>query len=186
MTIRPAQLTDASATVRLLFNAIKDIGYQLTGGVTEQEVIERLTSFYEQKGNRFSYTNYLIKEMNEQAAGMILCYHGSQAETIDKPIIDQLRRMKNEPNLTIDKEADEDEYYIDALAVSPEWGGRGFGTELITAAEQHARQLGYKKIALNVEQYNERAVSLYKKLGYATDKETQINKKTYYHMIKSV
>ncbi|NOU96375.1 GNAT family N-acetyltransferase [Paenibacillus sp. LMG 31456] len=186
MTTRPAQLTDAQAAVQLLFDAIKDIGYQLTGGVTEQEVIERLTSFYMEEGNRFSYTNLLVKEMNGQAVGMILCYHGSQASTIDKPIIEQLRRIKNDPSLTIDKEADEDEYYIDALAVSSEWGGRGFGTELIAAAEQHARQLGYYKIALNVEQYNERAVSLYKKLGYVTDKETQINKKTYYHMIKSI
>jgi ribosomal protein S18 acetylase RimI-like enzyme len=186
MTIRPAQPNDAQAVVHLLFDAIKDIGYQLTGGETEQEVLERLTDFYQKEGNRFSYTNILVKEADLRVAGMILIYHGSQADTIDKPIIERLRLIKNDPSLTIDKEADEDEYYIDALAVAPEWGGRGFGTELIAAAEQRGHQLGYHKMALNVELYNERACSLYKKLGYVTDKETQINKKTYLHMVKNI
>ncbi|CAG7636466.1 GNAT family N-acetyltransferase [Paenibacillus allorhizosphaerae] len=184
MSIRPAQPADASAVVRLLFDAIKDIGYQLTGAATEQEVVDGLTYFFEREGNRFSYTNVLVKEAEGEAAGMILCYHGSHAETIDKPIVDRLRLVRNDPSITIDKEADEDEYYIDALAVSSEWGGRGFGTELIRAAEAHGRQLGYGKIALNVEEYNERARSLYGKLGYTADKQTIINKKTYVHMIK--
>lgn len=186
MTIRQAQPADAPSVVRLLFDAIKDIGFQLTGAATEQEVIDRLTNFFVQEGNRFSSNQFLVKIADGETAGMILCYHGSDAETIDRPILDELRRITNDPTLTIDKEADEDEYYIDALAVSPEWGGRGIGTELIQAAEQHAQQRGYGKIALNVEQYNERACSLYKKLGYVTDKETIINKKTYFHMIKSL
>lgn len=186
MTIRQAQPADAPAAVRLLFDAIKDIGYQLTGAATGQEVIERLTMFFEQEGNRFSCNQFLVKVEDDEVAGMILCYHGSDAEMLDRPILEQLRRVSNDSTLTIDKEADEDEYYIDALSVSPKWGGRGFGTELIHAAERRARQSGYDKIALNVEQYNERACSLYKKLGYMTDKETQINKKTYYHMIKRI
>lgn len=186
MTIRQAQPADANSTVRLLFDAIKDVGYQLTGAATEQEVIERLTRFFITEGNRFSYNQYLVKEAEGEVAGMILCYHGSQAEAIDRPILEQLHRVTGNSALTIDKEADEGEYYIDALSVSPKWGGRGFGSELIEAAERRARESGYDKIALNVEQYNERAHSLYKKLGYITDKETQINKKTYYHMVKSV
>ncbi|NOV02275.1 GNAT family N-acetyltransferase [Paenibacillus planticolens] len=184
MSIRYAQPQDAPAVIQLLFDAIQDIGYQLTGAATQDEVLDTLQQFYRQEGNRFSYTNVLVKEEAGQVAGMILCYHGSEAAAIDKPIRDKLRRLKNDPHLTLDKEADEDEYYIDALAVSPASGGRGFGTELIRAAEQQAIQRGYSKIALNVEQYNERACSLYKKLGYSADKETIINKKTFYHMIK--
>ncbi|WP_028551392.1 GNAT family N-acetyltransferase [Paenibacillus sp. UNC451MF] len=184
--IRLAQPADAPAAVKLIYQAIKDIGFQLTGAETEQEVLERLTRFFQTEGNRFSYTNLLVKVVDSEVAGMILCYHGSQAEEIDSPILEQLRLIKKDPGLTLDKEADDDEYYIDALAVFPEWGGRGFGTELIHAAEEHGRQLGYDKIALNVEQYNEKACALYKKLGYAADKETEINKHTYFHMIKKL
>jgi len=186
MTIRTARPADAPATVRLLLDAIKDIGYQLTGGTTEYEVLDRLTHFFITEGNRFSSPLFLLKEAEGEVAGMILCYHGSQADELDMPILEQLRQYKNDPSLTIDKEADIDEYYIDALSVSPKWGGRGFGTELIQAAEQHGRQLGYDKIALNVEQYNDRAFSLYKKLGYVSDKETRINGNTFYHMVKSL
>ncbi|MBE1443658.1 GNAT family N-acetyltransferase [Paenibacillus sp. OAS669] len=182
--IRLAQPADAPAAAALIYQAIKDIGFQLMGADTEQEVLERLTQFFQTEGNRFSYSNLLVKEIDGVVAGMILCYHGSDAETIDRPILEQLRSLKNDPNLSLDKEADEDEYYIDALAVFPEWGGRGIGTELIRAAEEHGRQLGYDKIALNVEQYNEKACALYKKLGYEADKNTVINGHTYFHMVK--
>lgn len=184
MSIRPARPADAPAVARLLLDAIQDIGYQLTGADTEQEVLEALAHWFEREGNRFSYTNVLVKEAEGEPAGIILCYHGSHAAAIDRPIIERLRLLHGEPSITIDKEADEDEYYIDALSVASRWGGRGFGTELIRAAEAHGQQLGYSKIALNVEAYNERARALYSKLGYTADKETIINKKTYFHMTK--
>lgn len=184
--IRLAQPTDAPAAVNLIYQAIKDIGFQLTGADTEQGVLEQLMRFFQSEGNRFSYDNLLVKIVEDEVAGMILCYHGSQAETIDRPILERLRALKNDSALTLDKEADEDEYYIDALAVFPQWGGRGFGTELIHAAEEHGRQLGYDKIALNVEQLNEKACALYQRLGYEADKEIEINQHKYFHMIKQL
>ncbi|OXM83578.1 GNAT family N-acetyltransferase [Paenibacillus rigui] len=182
--IRPATPEDAAATVPLILDAIQDIGYQLTGAATHEEAVERLTYFFTREGNRLSYEHVLVKVLDRQIAGMILCYHGQHAKAIDQPLLDRLHELLPDREAVLDQEADEDEYYIDALAVSPQWKGRGIGTELISAAEQAARQQCYCKIALNVEQSNTRAQALYQRLGYETDKHRTIHGKRYDHMVK--
>lgn len=184
MTLRQAVPADAVEVVPLLLDAIQDIGYQLTGASTEEEVKERLAYFFTREGNRLSHKHVLVKELDGKAAGMILCYHGQQAEAIDKPLLERLRELNPGAAVALDKEAEADEYYIDALAVSPAWKGRGIGTELIAAAEQYAKRQGFMKIALNVEQSNTRARALYQRLGYQTDKLTTIHGKPYDHMVK--
>ena len=184
MTIRRATNQDAQAVAKLILLAIKDIGYKLTGKQTEAEVLEQLKQFYKRAGNRFSKDLFLLKENGQDIAGMILCYHGSEEERLNQPIIAHLVQHEGIENVQIDQEAEEDEYYIDALAVSPVYQGRGYATQLFAAAEQQAIHLNYHKIALNVDQTNEKAMMLYQKLGYETDKEITINGRPYWHMSK--
>lgn len=184
MTIRMATNSDATAIASLILLAIQDIGYQLTGKRTEAEVLEQLIRFYEAEGNRFSKNLILVKEIEMNIAGMILCYHGSQADLLYEPIIKHLTELEGIEDVQIDQEADVDEYYIDALAVNPVYRGRGYAKQLLAAAEQRALQLSYHKIALNVDQTNEKALLLYQRLGYAADKEITIHDRPYWHMSK--
>ena len=183
MTIRMVTDQDAAAVAELILLAIQDIGYQLTGKRTEAEVLEQLRRFYVQEGNRFSKDLILVKENGKNIAGMILCYHGSQADYLNEPIIKHLK-LEGIGAVQIDKEADEDEYYIDALAVFPVYQGMGYAKQLFEAAEQRALQFNYPKIALNVDQSKKKAFQLYQKLGYAADKEISINGRSYWHMSK--
>jgi GNAT superfamily N-acetyltransferase len=56
---------------------------------------------------------------------------------------------------------------LDHLEVPGPFQGRGIGTTLIRAAEDHARQLGHERIALGVGLDNSNARRLYERLGYA-------------------
>jgi GNAT superfamily N-acetyltransferase len=56
---------------------------------------------------------------------------------------------------------------LDHLEVPGPFQGRGIGTALIRAAEDHARQLGHGRIALGVGVGNANARRLYERLGYA-------------------
>jgi GNAT superfamily N-acetyltransferase len=56
---------------------------------------------------------------------------------------------------------------LDHLEVPGPFQRRGIGTALIRAAEDHARRLGYERIALGVGLDNPRARRLYERLGYA-------------------
>ncbi|NEW07930.1 GNAT family N-acetyltransferase [Paenibacillus sp. SYP-B3998] len=184
MTLRPARKSDASEASVLMFDAIEDIAYALTGAEKEEEILPGLALWFVQEGNRLSYQHMLVKEVDQHVVGFILCYHGSEAETIDRPIQERLRQLKNDPSIVVEKEADEDEYYIDSLAVSPGHAGKGIATDLIKAAEEQASRHGYRKIGLIVTIDNKRALDLYKRLGYTLNGEKVIHHSPYYHMVK--
>jgi len=184
MTIRQAGSGDTAALARLILLAIQDIAYQLTGEDDEGDVLRRLEAFIDAEDNRFSRSCILALEEDGRPVGMILCYHGGDAERLYEPVLEHLRRKGGDPSVTIDDEADEDEYYIDAIAVDPSHQGKGYAKRLIAAAEGRAKELGCDKIALNVDQTNEGAHALYVKLGYHADKEIPIHGKPYWHMVK--
>jgi ribosomal protein S18 acetylase RimI-like enzyme len=62
---------------------------------------------------------------------------------------------------------DDDELYIQALAVYPEYRGRRVSSALLAHAFAHARQLNLPKVSLLAETPNEHAISIYKKYGFS-------------------
>ncbi len=186
MTIRSARPQDAVAAARLLYDALHDVAHRLTGEESEENAIEVLEQYFRAEEGRLSYRQSAVKEIDGEVAGIIVAYGGDQAAELDRPILDRLRKLKNDPSVTLDQEADEDEYYIDTLSVSPQFGGKGIGSALILHAENRAKELKYNKIALAVVTDNHRAHSLYDRKGYKTDKDIMINGHVYHHMVKPV
>ncbi|WP_054956525.1 GNAT family N-acetyltransferase [Paenibacillus dakarensis] len=184
MNIRPAVKEDAQAAARLLYDALHDIAHQLTGQESEEDALRDLAFYFEQEEGRLSYHQCLVSEVDGKAAGLIVTYGGDEAKELDRPMVERLRELKNDPSFTLDKEADEDEFYIDTLSVSSSYKGMGIGSALIRAAEARAKERGYGKIALAVVTGNKRAYSLYLRTGYEVDKEIIINKHVYFHMVK--
>jgi len=184
MTIRQAVREDAKQAARLLYDALHDVAHQLTGEEKEEDAVTVLEQYFAADNGRLSHKQAIVKEADGEVAGVVVAYGGDQIHELDRPMLERLRKLKNDPTLKLDKESDEDEYYIDTLSVSPKFGGQGIGTKLIHAAEEKARERGYGKIAMAVVTDNTRAYSLYLHLGYEVDKEITINGHVYYHMVK--
>jgi RimJ/RimL family protein N-acetyltransferase len=55
------------------------------------------------------------------------------------------------------------------MAVARDWRGRGVGTALIAAAIEWARERGLHKLSLSVFAHNERAIGLYRKVGFVEE-----------------
>lgn len=55
---------------------------------------------------------------------------------------------------------------VEAVAVLPEWRGRGVGRRMMMEALQQARAAGRRRVALYVVEGNEPAVRLYRSLGF--------------------
>ena len=187
MSIRPARPSDYHAAARLIQSALDEITSNFSGEEDREDNPDRyvwLEDLFQQIGNRFSYQQILVKEVEDQVVGIILLYHGSEVEELDRPLNERLRRVRQDPTATLEREAEPDEFYIDALAVSSAFEGRGYGTSLIRAAEEKVQELHYPKIALNVDQHNARAYRLYQHLGYQTDKERTLYGEPFFHMVK--
>ena len=174
--IRPAQPGDAEVAAALLYSAYMHthLTYPLREG-PESGLIERLEHFFRRDGNRFSYQNIQVAEQHSEVVGLVLSFGGREEERLNAAIGWQLER-----------EARDDEWYVDALAVFKNWSHKGIGACLLQTAERQARQHHYPKIALHVAQGNKQALDLYAHLHYVVTQQTFLYQRPYVRMVKTV
>ncbi|GCE22143.1 GNAT family N-acetyltransferase [Dictyobacter kobayashii] len=174
--LRPAQPNDAERASALLYSAYnhRQVPYPLPEE-TENRFGERLQHFFREQGNRFSYQYIQVAEHRSEVVGLVLSFGGRDEERLNAAI-----------GWRLEHEANDDEWYVDALAVFTNWGRKGIGTRLLQAAEQQGRQQHYHKIALNVAQENEQALSLYQHLHYISTQKTLIYHQPHLRMVKSL
>ena len=183
--IRKATVQDKHHAAILIHEAIHDIANTLTGETENDKILKTLAEYFSQGHNRLSYQNTIAITEEGRIAGIIIAYHGKEADQLDEPIRSHLLK-KTGRNIVIDKEADIGDYYIDTVSVYPEFSGKGLGTKLIQAACDVARENGYPTVALNVFRDNSRARKLYERLGFEPVKTIMINREEYDYMVKSV
>ncbi len=174
--IRPAQPSDAEIAGVLLYSAYTHM--QVTYPLPEEQegnFSGRLQHFFRQDGNRFSYQCALLAEQHSEVVGLVLSFGGRDEPRLNAAVGGWLTR-----------EAEDDEWYVDALAVLKNWGRKGIGTRLMQAAEQQARMHHYPKIALNVAQENKQALNLYTHLHYVVTSQTFLYQRPHLRMVKTL
>ena len=176
ITLRPARPDDADRASVLLYSAYihRQVNYPLHEE-GENRFTERLQHYFRQDGNRFSYQYIQVAEQRSKVVGLVLSFGGREEE-----------RLNTATGWQLEREAEEDEWYIDAVAVFTNWGRKGIGTRLLQSAEQQARQHHYAKIALNVAQENKQALSLYQHLHYVITRETFIYNRPHVRLVKQL
>jgi len=174
--IRPARPGDAEVAAVLLYSAYMHthVTYPLPEA-HENGWIERLEHFFRQDGNRFSYQYIQLAEQNSEVVGLMLSFGGRDEARLNTAVGSWLER-----------EAQDDEWYVDALAVLKNWSHKGIGTHLLHTAEQQARQHHYPKIALNVAQGNKEALELYTHLHYVVTQQTVLYQRPHVRMVKTL
>lgn len=61
--------------------------------------------------------------------------------------------------------------WINRLTIDPQHRRKGFGAELIRAAEDELREEGMTIIAALIEDWNDASLALFEKMGYSLDRE---------------
>jgi L-phenylalanine/L-methionine N-acetyltransferase len=56
--------------------------------------------------------------------------------------------------------------YLGGLAINPEYGGKGLGQKMFEAIIEEVKKTNKKRIELSVATFNEKAINLYKKVGF--------------------
>ncbi|MGM0900416.1 MAG: GNAT family N-acetyltransferase [Bacillota bacterium] len=186
LKIRGAVKKDANKAVELIHIAITDIAEQLTGQTKKDNIRKTLSQFFCEDNNRLSYQNMIVADILGEIAGIIITYPGEKATRLDEPILKRLRKKRRNEEIHFDKEANENDYYIDTLCVNDLFRGYGIGTMLLKEAEKMAKEKGYSRVSLNVAHDNQMAKKLYQRVGYSKEKVIQINKHPYDYMVKTL
>lgn len=120
-----------------------------------------------------SYKNGIVAERNGEVVGMAMSYasdlHGVTDEMRAFVPGDRLEHLKDFYDARV-----ENSWYLDALAVNPEFRGKGIGTELIGLVKAKARDKGYRTLSLITFADNETALRVYRRAGFERAREVEI------------
>jgi ribosomal protein S18 acetylase RimI-like enzyme len=110
----------------------------------------------------FSWRNAHVAERDHLVAGGLVCYR------IDDPVdlsgIGEMNRLARD--LTLLESEVPGFWYVNVLAVYPEFRGQGIAAALLAYADDLGRRAGTRGMAIIVASENEPARRLYEKAGY--------------------
>lgn len=187
LSLRPARANDSMIAAALLAETTGEFGVEVLGLGRAELQFRALQRWFEEKGNRFSYEFSTIAERYGMAAGLLLAFPGGSLNKLTlgcgRRIFDiysfpgGLRMMWLNKSLSGKREAEKDEYLIAHLAVDERSRRLGIGKVLLEKAAQDAKELNYKKLVLEVEIGNDKAITLYQKAGFKKVDTILFNKK---------
>ena len=184
-TISVAKPDDRFQIAPLIYEAIGDIAFRITGESVEQKMLKKLETLIALDNNRHSYLNTYVAKLHNQVIGIAVIYDGKTGYHLDRQLEAYIFEQSG-IQINIDMEAHEDEFYIDTLCVSNEMRGYGVGSALLNFAEQEGKRRGYKLLSLNVEVQKEKARVLYERLGFVTTEPWTIINEPFLHMVKQI
>ena len=176
IVIQPASPETDAVASELIYQSFPETADYLFGIGSRSKAKSALQKLFSKKGNRFSHEFTDLLHVQGEVFGLLLSYPGSQIEKLDAALFwqilslfsltDFIRFFQRAFQLRQIKDATADEFFINNIAVLPEYRGRGYGKALLDFAEQKARRQGLDKISLTVADDNHRAIHLYERVGY--------------------
>ncbi len=181
MMIRKARPSDNKQIAELCYIIWKDMELDITKALTQERVIEAIELSIVNVKYRTYYDHIWVYEKDGSVAGCIIAYPGKQEldleqQWLDLPLEDDIRELGTP---LPQKEAYDDEVYIEAVATFPEYRGQGIATQLfkhLIDSDPNA------KWSLNCDYDNEGALKLYKKLGFEDVGDIDLYGHKYHHM----
>lgn len=168
MKIIKARKSDAPAIAQAIMMGVgRDICADMAGeGHTLEDVKRLFTRLAELEDSQYSYLNTLVA-VNEagQPIGICVGYDGAQLYELRKRFFSMAKEVLGRDYSNVDDETDSSEFYIDTLAVFPDYRGKGVATELLRASIERAKEIG-KPAGLLVDKENATAARLYERVGF--------------------
>lgn len=195
MALRQATIADSDQCVALIRLAIGDLAEKYIGFQKTHQISEALRSLFETNTSRFYYENIYLIEEEDKIIGQVTIYPADEMLTMNQDFLPFLESAKDENVFLTDdyikevlesKEADDGEFYIDSLAVFPEYQGNGYGKTLLEYAERVALLKGFGKVSLLADIHNDKAIYIYEQMGYQKTETRSLLGHEFYKMIKTV
>ncbi len=181
ITLRHARKEDAPTIAQAVAMAIGD--EIALNNYCGKEYISVLTEIARAEDTQYSWQYAIVAECDGQPVGAVVGYDGAQLRELREGTFAVLRsRVGRVPDIADETEAGE--YYLDSVAVIPEFRGCGVGITLINAFCERAFAEGAERIGLIVDIDNPNAERLYASQGFARVGERTFFGHRMYHLQK--
>ncbi|MCC8070960.1 MAG: GNAT family N-acetyltransferase [Bacteroidales bacterium] len=167
-TIRQATAEEAPEIGRAVFMAIGDepVAWLASNGHTPGDVERLFASLASRPDTQYSYLNTLVAiDRQGKVAGVCISYDGAGLYAMREHFFEAARHALDQDLQAMTDETDAEEWYLDTLAVWPEYRGQGIARRLIEATRGRAAESG-KPLGLLVDKDNDRARHLYESCGF--------------------
>jgi ribosomal protein S18 acetylase RimI-like enzyme len=173
LVIRPATRFDAMDLVAFVDMAGEGFASHFWGTMAAagQSPLEIGRSRALRDTGSFSWRNAVIAEVDDQAAGALIGY--TIADPVPRSEIDDAPALVR-PLAELEAKAP-GHWYVNVLAVHPEFRRHGVGAALLAEADRTGEAAGTKGMAIIVASENHRAVRLYLRCGYREAARRPIN-----------
>ena len=131
--------------------------------------------------SQYSYRNALVAEVDGVAAGAVVGYDGASLYRLREPLL-ELVGLRMGKTFEIEDETSAGEFYVDSLAVLPDFRGCGVGRTLLATIRDRAFAGGVSKVGLLVDVDNPRAEAMYRTLGFERVNPTTFLGHAMWHM----
>ena len=133
---------------------------------SEMDIYDRLVECEAREDLLYSHTRTRIAEVDGIVAGSLLSYPGDIYKVMREKTFKELWPDFFREHGDSEQEADPGEYYLDSLAVRPEFRGRGIGRALLEDGIRRGFALGYDRITLVADNGMPHLIRLYESIGF--------------------
>lgn len=135
--------------------------------ITDSMLQEGFEALVKREDVLYSWKNACVAVSEEgEPIGLLIAYDGAGYRQMRKATSAFISQFVESAFETMDEETKAGEYYLDSLAVIPEYRQQGIGRNLLAHGIETARREGFREAVLAVDPENINAQRLYRSLGF--------------------
>ncbi|MBO7110730.1 MAG: GNAT family N-acetyltransferase [Bacteroidaceae bacterium] len=146
---------------------------------TDDSHIEHLAGISRRDDTLYSWRNSTIALYDGVPAGLMVAYDGARYRQMRDITFPMIRIYVGDDYHSMDDEACAGEYYLDSLAVLPEFQHRGIASALIQEMFRQRDEAGIPLATIAVDPENDTAYGLYIKNGFHKNGQITVFNTTY-------
>ena len=176
ITLRPTTIDDARFIAENVLRALHI-------DEADEEHIEHLASICRREDTLYSWRNATIALYDGVPAGLMVAYDGARYRQMRDVTFPMIRRYVGDDYRNMDDEACAGEFYLDSLAVLPEYRRKGIASVMLQEMFRLRDEAGIPLATIAVDPENDTAYRLYCQNGFHHDGQVMVFKTTYWRMV---
>lgn len=150
---------------------------------TDERHIEHLAGISRREDTLYSWRNATIALYDGVPAGLMVAYDGARYRSMRDITFPMIRMYVGDDYRNMDDEACPGEYYLDSLAVLPEYRNKGIASALIQEMFSQRDEAGIPLATIAVDPDNDTAYRLYTRNGFRPDGHITVFSTTYDRLV---